>query len=183
MCTVAVVLFGLVSFQRLPINLLPDLSYPSLTVETRLSGAAPVEVESLITRRIEEAVGILAGVQRISSRSRPGLSQVTLEFAWGRGREEAILLAGRDRLRPILMTALTTVLGLLPLALGRTGMGGWAYYYPLARTVMGGLISSTALTLIVLPYINYGVESLALWMGRTWRAGAPAATTPATRVV
>jgi HAE1 family hydrophobic/amphiphilic exporter-1 len=94
----------------------------------------------------------------------------------GHGREEAILLAGRDRLRPILMTALTTVLGLLPLALGKTGLGGWAYYYPLARTVMGGLISSTALTLIVLPYISYGVESLALWMGRTWRAGAPVST-------
>ena len=84
MFTVAVVLFGLVSFQRLPINLLPDLSYPSLTVETRFAGAAPSEVESLVTRRIEEAVGILAGVRRISSRSRPGLSQVTLEFAWGR---------------------------------------------------------------------------------------------------
>jgi HAE1 family hydrophobic/amphiphilic exporter-1 len=84
MFTVAVVLFGLVSFQRLPINLLPDLSYPSLTVETRFPGAAPSEVESLVTRRIEEAVGILAGVRRISSRSRPGLSQVTLEFAWGR---------------------------------------------------------------------------------------------------
>lgn len=92
----------------------------------------------------------------------------------GHGREEAIMLAGRDRLRPILMTALTTVLGLLPLALGRTGMGGWAYYYPLARTVMGGLVTSTALTLIVLPCISYGIESLALWMGRTWRAGTPA---------
>jgi len=97
----------------------------------------------------------------------------------GQGREEAILLAGRDRLRPILMTALTTVLGLLPLALGKTGMGGWAYYYPLARTVMGGLISSTVLTLIVLPYISYGVESLSLWMGRTWRAGAPRSPAPA----
>jgi HAE1 family hydrophobic/amphiphilic exporter-1 len=84
MLTVAVVLFGLVSFQRLPLNLLPDLSYPSLTVETKFPGAAPAEVESLVTRRIEEAVGILAGVQRISSRSRPGLSQVTLEFGWGR---------------------------------------------------------------------------------------------------
>ena len=40
---------------------------------------------------------------------------------------------------------------------------------------MGGLISSTVLTLIVLPYISYGVESLALWMGRTWRAGTPRA--------
>jgi HAE1 family hydrophobic/amphiphilic exporter-1 len=91
MLTVAVVLFGLVSFQRLPINLLPDLSYPSLTVETRFAGAAPAEVESLVTRRIEEAVGVLAGVRRISSRSRPGLSQVTLEFAWGRDMSLASL--------------------------------------------------------------------------------------------
>jgi HAE1 family hydrophobic/amphiphilic exporter-1 len=91
MFTVAVVLFGLVSFQRLPINLLPDLSYPSLTVETRFSGAAPAEVESLVTRKVEEAVGILAGVQRISSRSRPGLSQVMLEFAWGRDMSLASL--------------------------------------------------------------------------------------------
>ena len=91
MLTVAVVLFGLVAFERLPINLLPDLSYPSLTVETRFPGAAPAEVESLITRRVEEAVGILAGVRRISSRSRPGLSQVTLEFAWGREMSLAAL--------------------------------------------------------------------------------------------
>ncbi|HUG52837.1 MAG TPA: efflux RND transporter permease subunit [Vicinamibacteria bacterium] len=84
MTTVAVVLFGLVALQRLPINLLPDLSYPSLTIETRFAGAAPAEVETLVTRPLEEAVGVLAGVRRISSRSRPGLSQVVLEFDWGR---------------------------------------------------------------------------------------------------
>jgi HAE1 family hydrophobic/amphiphilic exporter-1 len=99
----------------------------------------------------------------------------------GRGREEAIVLAGRDRLRPILMTALTTVLGLLPLALGRTGLGGWAYYYPLARTVMGGLLSSTLLTLVVLPYVNYGVESFTLGMRRVWAmSGARPAPAPST---
>src|SRR5687768_18582952 len=84
MTTIAVVLFGLVAFQRLPINLLPDLSYPSLTIETKFAGAAPAEVETLVTRPVEEAVGVLAGVRRINSRSRPGLSQVTLEFEWGR---------------------------------------------------------------------------------------------------
>jgi HAE1 family hydrophobic/amphiphilic exporter-1 len=102
----------------------------------------------------------------------------------GHDREQAILLAGRDRLRPILMTALTTVLGLLPLALGKTGLGGWAYYYPLARTVMGGLLSSTLLTLLVLPLINYGVESLSLWTRRVWSASGPAepaAEAPATQ--
>ena len=102
------------------------------------------------------------------------LDRVNQYRAEGRSREESIVLAGRDRLRPILMTALTTILGLLPLALGKSGVGGWAYYYPLARTVMGGLLSSTLLTLIVLPYINYGLENVATWAGRVWARSAPA---------
>ncbi|MEZ5331644.1 MAG: efflux RND transporter permease subunit [Thermoanaerobaculia bacterium] len=91
MACVAVVLFGLVAFGRLPINLLPDLSYPSLTVETKLPGAAPAEVESLVSRPIEEVVGVVAGVKRLTSVSRPGVSQVTLEFEWGRNMDFASL--------------------------------------------------------------------------------------------
>ncbi len=86
-------------------------------------------------------------------------------------RDEAILRAGRDRLRAILMTATTTIVGLLPLAVGKAGVGG-LYYHPLARTIMGGLISSTFLTLIVLPYINLGVENAAAWMRQLWRASS-----------
>jgi len=91
MVAIAVSLFGVVAFTRLPINLLPDISYPSLTIESRFPGAAPAEVESLLTRPMEEAVGVVAGVQRISSTSRPGLSQVTLEFGWGRNMDFAAL--------------------------------------------------------------------------------------------
>jgi HAE1 family hydrophobic/amphiphilic exporter-1 len=91
----------------------------------------------------------------------------------GLGREEAILRAGRDRLRPVLMTALTAIVGLIPLALGRSAVGD-AYYYPLARTVIGGLASSTVLTLVVLPYINLGVEAAAAWFARLWAASRPA---------
>ena len=91
MAAVAVLMFGVVAFTRLPINLLPDISYPSLTIETRYPGAAPVEVESLLTRPVEEAVGVVAGVQRITSVSRPGLSQVTLEFDWDREMDFAAL--------------------------------------------------------------------------------------------
>ena len=91
MCAEALVIFGIVSYFRLPINLLPDISYPSLTVETRFPGAAPAEVEALVTRQIEEVVGIIGGVQRMSSTSRPGLSQVTLEFDWGRNMDFAAL--------------------------------------------------------------------------------------------
>jgi HAE1 family hydrophobic/amphiphilic exporter-1 len=91
MAAVALILFGLVAFGRLSINLLPDLSYPSLTVETRLEGAAPPEVESLISRPVEEVVGVVAGVKRLTSVSRPGLSQVTMEFDWGRNMDFASL--------------------------------------------------------------------------------------------
>ncbi|MFP5285751.1 MAG: efflux RND transporter permease subunit, partial [Thermoanaerobaculia bacterium] len=91
MCAVALVLFGSVAFTRLPINLLPDVSYPTLTVETRFPGAAPAEVESLVSRPVEEAAGVVAGVKKITSVSKPGLSQVTLEFDWGRNMDFAAL--------------------------------------------------------------------------------------------
>ncbi|MCK5147363.1 efflux RND transporter permease subunit [bacterium] len=83
MFTMAVALFGLVSFFRLKINLLPDLSYPTLTIRTEYKGAAPVEIENLISKPIEEALGIVKGVKRVSSISRSGQSDVLLEFEWG----------------------------------------------------------------------------------------------------
>src|SRR2546428_8094537 len=83
MCAIALVVFGIVAFTRLPINLLPNISYPSLTVETRYQGAAPAEIESLVSRPVEEVVGVVAGVQRLISRAGPGLSRVTLEFGLG----------------------------------------------------------------------------------------------------
>lgn len=91
MCAVAVVLFGLVAFTRLEVSLLPELTYPSLTVETRLPGAAPAEVEQLLTRPIEERIGVVSGVQRLVSVSRPGMSQVTVEFGWGRDMDFAAI--------------------------------------------------------------------------------------------
>jgi HAE1 family hydrophobic/amphiphilic exporter-1 len=92
--------------------------------------------------------------------------------ASGVPREEAILRAGRDRLRAILMTAGTTIVGLIPLAMGGSSVGP-AYYFPLARTVMGGMLSSTILTLIVLPYINLSIEDGVAWCRRIWAASAP----------
>jgi HAE1 family hydrophobic/amphiphilic exporter-1 len=91
--------------------------------------------------------------------------------AAGMDRHEAVLAAGRDRMRAILMTAATTIIGLLPLALGGSRVGG-LFYYPLALTVMGGLMSSSVLTLTVLPYINFGVEWVAESMRRLWAQSA-----------
>jgi HAE1 family hydrophobic/amphiphilic exporter-1 len=90
----------------------------------------------------------------------------------GLSRDEAILQAGRDRMRPILMTAVTTVIGLLPLAIGGSYVGG-LFYYPLARTVMGGLISSAVLTLLVLPNLTLAIEAIANWLRRVWQTSTP----------
>jgi len=83
MFTVAIVLFGFVSLSRLNVNLLPDLSYPTITVRTELQGSAPLEVENLLTKPIEEAVGIIKNVRQVRSVSRAGQSDVVLEFLWG----------------------------------------------------------------------------------------------------
>jgi hydrophobic/amphiphilic exporter-1 (mainly G- bacteria), HAE1 family len=92
MVTFAVVLFGFVSLSRLKLNLLPDLSYPTLTVRTDLPGAAPLELETLIARPIEESVGIIRNVRSVRSVSRAGQADVILEFAWGTDMD----LAGID---------------------------------------------------------------------------------------
>ncbi len=112
MFMVAVILFGLVSVDRLALNLLPDISYPSLTIQTDYPDAAPEEVESLITRPIEEAVSVVSGLTRLSSISRSGQSEVILEFAWDTNmdlaslevREKLDLVAlPRDAEKPILL--------------------------------------------------------------------------------
>jgi HAE1 family hydrophobic/amphiphilic exporter-1 len=90
----AAVVFGFFSFQRLPVTLMPELTYPSLTIRTEYPGTAPEEVENEVSRPIEEALGVLGGLNRISSVSRAGLSDVTLEFLWGtdmsRAAQEAL---------------------------------------------------------------------------------------------
>lgn len=82
MFALAVAAFGVVGYNRLSLDLLPDISYPSLTVQTDFPDTAPAEVENLVTRPIEETVGVLRGLRTIHSVSRPGISEVTLEFEW-----------------------------------------------------------------------------------------------------
>ncbi len=83
MFTTAVILFGLVALGRLNVNLLPDIAYPTLTVRTELTGAAPQEIENLLTKPIEESVGVIKNVRQVRSVSRSGQSDVILEFLWG----------------------------------------------------------------------------------------------------
>jgi HAE1 family hydrophobic/amphiphilic exporter-1 len=91
MFVVAVCLFGAVSVDRLSLDLLPDISYPSLTIQTEFEDAAPEEVEALVTRPVEENVGVVPGLSRISSISRPGQSEVILEFGWDTDMDLAVM--------------------------------------------------------------------------------------------
>ena len=97
MTTLTLVLFGLIALSGLKVNLLPDLSYPTLTVRTEYEGAAPIEIENLISQPVEEALGVVKNVRKIHSVSRTGQSDVILEFTWGTNMEQASLET-RDKL-------------------------------------------------------------------------------------
>jgi hydrophobic/amphiphilic exporter-1 (mainly G- bacteria), HAE1 family len=80
---VAVILLGAVSLRELSVDLLPDISYPRLSVITNYPGVAPEEVETLITAPLESAVSRVPGLRRVESVSKEGVSLLTLEFDWG----------------------------------------------------------------------------------------------------
>ena len=100
MATLTVVLFGLIALGDLKVNLLPDLSYPTLTVRTEYTGAAPLEIEALVSDPVEEAVGVVKGLRKLKSVSRTGQSDVVLEFAWGTDMDQASLEV-RDKLETL----------------------------------------------------------------------------------
>ncbi len=100
MCTVTLLLFGLIALGNLKVNLLPDLSYPTLTVRTEYTGAAPIEIESLISQPVEEAVGVVKNLRKLKSVSRTGQSDVVLEFAWGTNMDQASLEV-RDKMEAL----------------------------------------------------------------------------------
>lgn len=91
MVTITFILFGFIALGDLKVNLLPDLSYPTLTVRTEYTGAAPSEIETLISEPVEEAVGVVKGLRKLKSVSRTGQSDVVLEFAWGTDMDQASL--------------------------------------------------------------------------------------------
>jgi HAE1 family hydrophobic/amphiphilic exporter-1 len=84
-----VVLLGTISLLRLPVDLMPDITYPSITVRVGYVGVGPLEMEELVTRPIEQAMSAVAGLERLESTSQEGSSRVTLNFAWGTDLNEA----------------------------------------------------------------------------------------------
>jgi HAE1 family hydrophobic/amphiphilic exporter-1 len=76
-------MFGLIALFRLPLELQPGGDRPEITITTPYIGAAPAEVEDLITRPIEDLLEEIEGVREITSQSLPGISTITIEFEWG----------------------------------------------------------------------------------------------------
>ena len=84
-----IMLIGLLALMRLPVDLMPDISFPSITVRVGYPGVGPLEMEELVTRPLEQALSAVAGLERIESTSSEGSSRVTLNFAWGTDLNEA----------------------------------------------------------------------------------------------
>lgn len=83
MSTLILLGFGLYGLQNLRLNLYPDVSFPTITVYTSYEGVAPEDIETLVTRPIEESVGSISGIRRVRSLSSQGASVVKLNFEWG----------------------------------------------------------------------------------------------------
>ncbi len=131
MFMVAMAVFGVVSFSKLSVDLLPEISYPTLTVRTSWPGAAPEDVEERISERIQEALNTLPNLVRTSSISRAATSDVMLDFDWGtemtfavqdvrekldgvflpRGAERPLILRYDPNLDPILRIGLSSARG------------------------------------------------------------------------
>lgn len=83
MLFIGLILIGLISFQNLGLDLLPDLSFPMSAIIVSYSGVAPQEIENMVTIPLEEAIATIQGVKNINSYSREGSSVVLMEFNWG----------------------------------------------------------------------------------------------------
>src|SRR6476469_8568633 len=89
MISAIIILLGGISVTRLPVDLLPDVSYPFVTVRVGYPGVGPQEIEQILTRPIEQAVSAVAGLDQVESTSSEGSSIVRLRFRWGTDLSEA----------------------------------------------------------------------------------------------
>ena len=153
MVTLIVVILGLVSFFRLPIDLMPDITYPTLTVRTWYENASPKEMEELVTRPVEEAIGAVPGVERVTAVSAEGLCNVRSTFAWGKDLDEAAndMRARLDRVIPLLPEdADRPVLYKFDLAT-----------YPVVRLGVASQLDPVRLRTLIDDHVKYRIERLA----------------------
>lgn len=97
----AICILGWIAVVRLPVDLLPEVDFPRITVVTSYEGVGPEEIENLLTRPIEQAVSTIDGVTTLTGESAEGLSRVELQFDWGIDLDTAVndVRAALDRLR------------------------------------------------------------------------------------
>ena len=89
MLSAVIVLLGAISLFRLPVDLMPDVTYPSITVRVRYGGVGPAEIEELIVRPLEQTLAAVPGLEQINSTASEGSGNVRLNFAWGTNLNEA----------------------------------------------------------------------------------------------
>ena len=138
MITIALFVFGIVSYQRLPLNLMPNLSYPTITVRTEAEGYAPEEVEEQISRKLEEAVATTQGLAHMESRSRAGMSEILLSFRWDSNLDQSIqdvrermqrVFLPEDINRPLLLRYDPSADPIVRLAVSGTSTGSQLRYF------------------------------------------------------
>src|ERR1041385_5888849 len=85
-----VILLGGISLTRLPVDLLPDISQPTVNVRVNYTGVGPLEMEELVTRPLEQQLSAVSGLEQMNSTSSEGNSNITLNFVWGHDLNEAM---------------------------------------------------------------------------------------------
>ncbi|MBE0556410.1 MAG: efflux RND transporter permease subunit, partial [Proteobacteria bacterium] len=89
MAVLGTIILGMISFSKLPVDMFPEITYPSITVATFYPGANPRDMERMVTYPVEKAVSTVNGVNYVSSISRQGASLVTVYFNWGTNLDAA----------------------------------------------------------------------------------------------
>ena len=90
MISIIIVLLGGISLTRLPVDLLPDISRPTINVRVNYAGVGPLEMETLVTRPLEQQLSAVSGLQMMNSNSSEGISNIQLNFTWGHDLNEAM---------------------------------------------------------------------------------------------
>jgi HAE1 family hydrophobic/amphiphilic exporter-1 len=165
LCCVYLVMAALFESLVQPIVIMTSLPFAFIgVIWTLVLTRTPLNIMTMIGMVILVGIVVNNGIvllDHINNFRRKGLSV-----------EEAVFEGGKERFRPILMTAATTILGLVPMALGDANIDGLGYY-PLARSVMGGLAASTVLTLLVLPTFYSISEDISRWNRKIWGLSRP----------
>ncbi len=153
MAVLVVLVLGAVSFSRLPVDLFPNMDLPMALVWTEYDGAGPAEVESMVTRPLEEAIGTLGNLKRMSSRSSAGTSVVMAEFNWGTDMDFASLE---------LRESVDLVRGLLPAEAGRPMIFRFdPSMVPVLQVGMGGEMDRAVLTGLARDVVKNRLERIA----------------------